>query len=132
MVREERKRAMSRRRKLGFAVVAVALVLGLAEAALWAAGVPPLVDASDPYAGFSTRLRVFREDAARGVYETDPRAAERSFNRQEFRAVKPANGYRLFVLGGSAAAGFPWGAQVAFARVLGTALQAGAPGRTVE
>lgn len=114
-----------------FALLAVLLFFGAVEGILWAAGVSTLAAERDPFQGFYGRIRVFRLDAERGVYRT-PRPALASFNYQEFRARKPENGLRLFVLGGSSAFGFPWGAEESFTRYLGDALRASWPGRTVE
>ena len=104
----------------------------LLEFGLWAAGVETLLAERDPFLGFSRQVPVYHEDPARGIYVTTPAAAKRSFNYQEFRREKPANGFRIFVLGGSSAWGFPWGAESAFTRVLGDALQAFWPDRSVE
>ena len=86
----------------------------------------------DPFAGFSERVRVFRAEPARGVYATPPAAVQRSFNYQEFQLDKAENGFRFFTLGGSSAYGFPWGSEIAFTRVLGDALRASRPERTIE
>jgi len=115
-----------------FAAIAAALVFGLVELALWCARVPTLLSERDPFLGFSERVPVFELHAGRGLYVTPPRATEHSFNYQEFRAAKPANGFRVFVLGGSSAFGFPWGARVAFPRALGDALRAAWPERSIE
>jgi tetratricopeptide (TPR) repeat protein len=119
-------------RKLLFAVVTVGLFFGALEAACWLGGVRPLSAERDPFQGFADGVRVYTLDAERGVYRTDPRAVQHSFNDQEFRATKPANGFRVFVVGGSSAWGFPWGAGAAFARGLGDALQASREDRVVE
>jgi len=119
-------------RKLLFAVVAVGLFFGAAEALLWIAGVRPLAAERDPFQGFAAGVRIYELDSSRGVYRTHPRALQHSFNYQEFRAAKPASGFRLFVIGGSSAWGFPWGAEVAFARGLGAALQASRADRVIE
>jgi tetratricopeptide (TPR) repeat protein len=107
-------------------------LLGLIEIGLAVAGVQGLAGERDPFLGFSRLVRVFQAEAARGVYATPPAAVARSFNHQEFRIEKPANGLRVFTLGGSSAYGFPWGAEIAFTRVLGDALHTSRPGRTVE
>ncbi len=114
------------------AVLTLTLTFAIAEAILWGAGVQPLMAERDPYAGFSRRVRVFEDDAARGVIHTSRRAVAQSFNDQEFAAEKPPDGFRLFVLGGSSAFGFPWGAKVAFAQPLADALAATWPGRSIE
>ena len=113
-----------------FAVVAVTLFFGLVELALWIAGVETLIHERDPFAGFSERIRVFGPDS--GEYKTLPRSVSHSFNPQTFRLEKPDNGLRIFVLGGSSAYGFPWGAGQAFPRFLGQALAASRPERSVE
>ena len=119
-------------RKIFFAVLAVGLFFGLAEGVLWIAGVRPLASERDPFQGFAEGVPIYELDPGRATYRTHARAVQHSFNYQEFRAEKPGGGFRLFVLGGSSAWGFPWGAEVAFARPLGAALQASRPGRTIE
>jgi tetratricopeptide (TPR) repeat protein len=73
---------------------------------------------------------VFERDGS--VYRTRPVRGYRTFNEQGFAAAKPANGLRLFCLGGSSAYGFPWGARESFAGVLGDVLAAAHPERHVE
>ncbi len=115
-----------------FGLIAVLLFFGILEAILWAAGYPTLLQERDPFLGFSERMRVFTLDESRGCYVTPARAVAHSFNYQTFLAKKPSNGFRSFTLGGSAAYGFPWGAQKAFTRFLGDALQASWPGKKIE
>ena len=115
-----------------FAFVTVVLFFGILEIVLRLAGVSPLLDQRDPLQGFSERIHVFELDARRGIYRTPRRAVAHSFNFQEFQAEKPAAGLRLFTLGGSTAAGFPWGVEVAFTHALGRVLQASRPERSVE
>lgn len=107
-------------------------LLALVELGLAAAGVEGLLAERDPFLGFSRRVRVFRAEPERGVYATPPAAVARSFNHQEFRLEKPDRGFRFFTLGGSSAYGFPWGSEIAFTRVLGDALRASRPARTIE
>lgn len=115
-----------------FAVATLVLFLALVEALLALFGVVPLARERDPLAGFSERVRVYELAADGGVIRTRPQAVVHSFHAQQFAARKPADGYRVFVLGGSSAFGFPWGAQSAFPRLLGAALQASEPERTLE
>ena len=115
-----------------FALVTVVLVFGAVEAVLWVAGVEPLAARRDPFRGFSERVPVFELDEPAGWWRTPPRATAHSFHYGQFRAAKPANGYRLFVLGGSSAQGFPWGGEVAFTRLLGAGLEASRPDRAIE
>jgi tetratricopeptide (TPR) repeat protein len=113
------------------AVVAVTLFFASVEGVLWAFGLSPLAETHDPFLGFSQRVHVFRLAPSGGVYQTAPGAAP-AFNPQRFRAKKPEGAFRVFVLGGSSAYGFPWGAQAAFARHLRDALRASWPERTIE
>jgi Flp pilus assembly protein TadD len=115
-----------------FALVALLLFFGSLELLLLLAGVETLWSERDPFQGFSERVRVYELDPQQRKYHTSRRAVLHSFNYQEFGATRPANGFRFFVLGGSSAYGFPWGAQIAFTRVLGTALSAVWPARTIE
>lgn len=125
-------RALSIPKRLLFSSILVTSFFALVEIGLWAAGARILLAGRDPYLDFSRKTRVFREDRGSGFYVTTEAAASRSFNAQRFRIAKPPSALRLFVLGGSSAWGFPWGADVAFPRVLGDALQASWPDRTVE
>jgi Flp pilus assembly protein TadD len=122
----------SRVKDAAIGLLVAAAIVGLVEAALWAFGVRTLLSERDPYEGFSSRMRAFERDDERGLYRTLPRAVRHSFNYQEFLAKKPANGFRFFTIGGSSAYGFPWGANVAFTRVLGTALEAAFGDRKIE
>jgi len=49
-----------------------------------------------------------------------------------FLKEKPANGYRIFVLGGSTTAGFPYGNNITFPRILNRRLSDTFPGKRIE
>jgi tetratricopeptide (TPR) repeat protein len=49
-----------------------------------------------------------------------------------FRKQKPANGFRVFVLGGSTTNGYPYGSNLMFSRILEFRLKQALPDRTVE
>lgn len=49
-----------------------------------------------------------------------------------FLKKKPDNGYRIFVLGGSSAAGYPYGENVMFSRILNGWLSASYPDKNIE
>ena len=115
-----------------FALFTVLLFFGIAEIVLWMGGVESLLARRDPFQGFSGRLGVFELDEDAELYRTPIRAVTHSFNYQQFAATKPRDGFRIFVLGGSSAQGFPWGGQLAFTHLLGAALQDAWPDRTVE
>lgn len=123
------KRMLLRATIIGAVTLAL---LAMIETGLAMAGVRGLVADHDPFRGFSRRIRVFATDRDRGVYVTPPASVARSFNHQEFRLDKPPNGFRIFTLGGSSAYGFPWGADIAFTKVLGDALRASRPERTID
>jgi Flp pilus assembly protein TadD len=119
-------------RRALFALAVTLAFFVVVDVVLWIVGVPTLLTERDPFAGFSEQMRVYELDTARGVYRTPRRAVMHSFNYQQFKADKPYDGLRVFVLGGSSAHGFPWGGQVAFTRLLGEALRATWPERSVE
>lgn len=115
-----------------FSLITVLLFFFILEVILWIIGVPTLLSQRDPFQGFSEQVRVYQIDKDRGIYKTPRRAILHSFNYQEFKAEKPDNGFRLFVLGGSSAYGFPWGTEVSFSEYLREALQASYPDRDIE
>jgi len=115
-----------------FALFTLLLFFGIAEFVLWVGGVESLLARRDPFQGFSGTLGVFELDEDGELYRTPIRAVTHSFNYQQFAATKPHDGFRIFVLGGSSAQGFPWGGQLAFTHLLGAALQDAWPDRTVE
>ena len=49
-----------------------------------------------------------------------------------FKKVKPANGFRVFVLGGSTANGYPYGSNLMFSRILEARLAQALPDKSVE
>jgi Flp pilus assembly protein TadD len=117
-------------RKCLFAAAACALVLLATEVGLRLAGVEPVLDQEDPFQGFSGQFRAFAPDGE--VFRTRHGSPFRVFRDQTFAVTKPADGLRLFTLGGSSAFGFPWDAAAAFPALLGTALQESHPDRAVE
>jgi lysophospholipase L1-like esterase len=80
-------------------------------------------------ATFSAQFPLF--ERAGDVHQTLA-AREPYFNHQEFPAVKPANGFRVFVFGGSTVYGHPYAHSTSFSRWLELELAARAPGRAVE
>jgi lysophospholipase L1-like esterase len=113
-------------------LLVVALVLGAAELGLRALGAGE-DRRHDPFAGFSSRVAMF-EAATRpdGVRVMRTSAARRTRSRSEFLARKPESVYRIFVVGGSSAAGFPYGYERAFPAWLERRLSAVLPGRRIE
>ena len=119
------------RGKLLVLVLALVLPVAFLELLLAIMGVPTVLEREDPFRGFSGMVRVFERDGA-GAYTSVRPANARTFNAQTFLAAKPVDGFRAFVIGGSSAYGFPWGAEAAFSSILEEALQAEHPGRTIE
>ena len=91
---------------------------------------PTLIEQEDPFLGFSGMVKVFQREGP--IYRTQPATRGMTFNDQSFLAEKPANGLRIFCLGGSSSFGFPWGAEAAFTSIVGEALAATHPERQVE
>lgn len=114
-----------------FTGLLVALVVfALAEGVLWICGVVPPIASEVPALGFSGRLRLFEREG--DSFETRIAGNSRTFNAESFRAEKPANGIRIFCLGGSSAYGFPRGASEAFSGVLLELLSAAYPEKAIE
>jgi len=91
--------------------------------------------------GIDTRLFISIPDATSRFYGINPEVGKRYFYRENFNPsprkdlflkVKPANGYRIFVLGGSTTAGFPYGNNITFTRILGKRLADTFPDRHIE
>lgn len=125
---------MNRGRRAVFTAITLAfpfLLLGLVEGGLRLAGYGD--DASlfhsPPY--LQGRWLTPRFDAARRFFPADGLSTPTP-PRDVFLAAKPANGLRLFVLGESTTAGFPFPANGTFSRVLQDALTDVLPGVAVE
>ena len=116
---------------LGLAV-GVATVVAL-ELVLRLTGIGAGETRYDPFAGFSRSVPMFepatRDDGTK-VFRTAK--ARRVRWPQEFLAVKPANGFRVFVVGESSAAGVPYDVGHAFSAFLQMRLQAELPSLVVE
>ncbi len=79
------------------------------------------------------------EDA--GLLTINPNVGQRYFGKQKtipsptkdlFLEEKPEKGYRIFVMGGSSAAGYPYGNNLKFSRILAFRLQEMYPEKTIE
>ena len=122
-------RSLSLGKKLAFSAAVFVLIFGSLETTLWVLGTRTLLEEGDPFAGFSGVVKVYEASGSR--YRTRL-GNGRTFNDQSFLREKPANGYRIFTLGGSSAFGFPWGGDAAFAAISGDVLAARHPDRVVE
>ena len=89
---------------------------------------------------FGDDLSLFIPSSDSKYYEINRLVGERFFSKYEhttplsekFLKEKPANGYRIFVLGESTIQGFPYDANVAFTRILQRRLQNIFPNRIIE
>ena len=124
---------LSRSRRIAFSLVALALpvvLLGVVELGLRIA----------KYGGTDALFivpnyrppgyLVVNPDLSRRYFPDDPNPP--GLSPEPFLSVKPARGFRVFVLGESTAAGFPYLRNGAFSRVLADALRDVMPGDTVE
>lgn len=124
---------ITRSRKILFSILLVLipfLILGLAEAGLRLF-----------HYGDDTRLFITAADELPQYFRVNPKVARRFFYMQSvlptapkdlFLKTKPENGLRLFVLGESSAAGFPYGNNLTFSRILHARLAEALPDRRVE
>lgn len=100
------------RRLSGYAapVLITACLFAGAEALLALSGVTPMIRHEDPYIGFASYLPLFVDgvDSDGNSVKVTAENKRKYFNTQSFRSTKPANGYRLFTLGGSTTFGHPY------------------------
>jgi len=115
------------------ALVPVAF-FALLELGLAALGVTPALTREDPYVGFAAHIPLFEErqapDGQRLVVTA--RNKLRHFNLQRFAAQKPAEGRRIFCLGGSTTYGHPYADSTSFCGWLRELLRAADPSHTWE
>lgn len=91
--------------------------------------------------GDDTRLFIAMPGVLSDYYRVNPKVARRFFYMQSvlpapqkdlFLKKKPENGFRIFVLGESTTAGFPYGNNVMFPRILNVRLADAFPERKIE
>lgn len=123
-----------RGRRILFRVLA--LLLGLAPFVLgeavcrWAHWGRPQ-GTRDPYVGFAGVEPLFVLDASGERYEI-PASRQAFFAADSFAARKPANGFRIFCLGGSTVQGRPYSNETAFTTWLRLGLESADQGRAWE
>lgn len=108
----------SKRRRWMFRVAAVLMGLLpflILEASLRLIDVGRPTEHLDPFVGFSKLHPLFELSEDGDVYETT-QSRLLFFERQEFAAKKPENGYRIFCLGGSTVRGRPYTTDSAFSK----------------
>lgn len=109
--------------RLGAIVLGLSLVL-LLEVSCRLLGWGNPVAFDDPFVGFSKVFPLFEQVGDR--YEITP-ARRKFFADESFAAEKPADGYRIFCLGGSTVQGRPYSIQTAFGTWLELALNTDDP-----
>lgn len=85
-------------------------------------------------------LRLFVQSSNQNYLTCNHMVSKRYFSKFDYTTPindfflkdKPANGYRIFILGGSTVQGFPYDANLAFSRILQRRLQDIFPDRTIE
>ena len=91
--------------------------------------------------GGDLRLFISAPDEVSNYYRCNPDVSKRYFYKQFttptppkdlFLKEKPENGFRIFVLGGSTTAGFPYGNNLMFSRILWRRLQDAFPEKRIE
>jgi lysophospholipase L1-like esterase len=126
-------RALSARKRVAFSLVAMLLpflMLGVAEVVLRAAGVGRERALFVPAPFDSAKYLIPNPRFAAKYFPGDPSPPTPPVDAM--LREKPANGYRIFVLGESTTAGFPFAANGTFSRVLNDALRDALPGTPVE
>ena len=113
-----------------------AILLGLSllvclEFALRLGGVHPLPDSRDPYISFHSDATLFIKDTSGMNYQTAPERID-FFRPQSFPVSKPADTFRVFVLGGSTVQGRPYAVETSFTTWLKFNLQAVETERHIE
>ncbi|HPY52298.1 MAG TPA: SGNH/GDSL hydrolase family protein, partial [Sedimentisphaerales bacterium] len=124
---------LSRKKKIAFAFIALVLsgaLLLLVEGCLRLfryGGDPRLFVAASVEGG---RFLTCNREIGRQYFPYLVKVPKPSWDA--FLKDKPSNGVRMFVLGGSTAAGFPYGNNLMFSRILNVRLQEAFPDRKIE
>ncbi len=127
-------RPRSRLRGLLFRLTAVLIGLSpllLAEGIFRACGVGRATDYDDPFVGFSDIHPLFVLDDAGACYRI-PKSRQSHFRPESFLADKPADEFRIIVLGGSTVQGRPYEIETSFTTWLELSLRAAEPDRRWE
>ena len=127
-------RPRRRARRALLQLLAAAGFLVVLEGLLALAGVRPVADTEDPYAGFSAGSPLFERQAGPdGADELVTAPGKlRWFNAQRFPATKAPGTFRVFTLGGSTTYGHPFDDAVSYSGWLRELLPAVEPSRRFE
>ena len=135
------KRMLARLGLVLFGGLSGVALLAALELGLWAVGAGEGPPAYDPFHGFSAAVPLFergrRADGVEIYAVSRARLADTASSagaqpEREFLAEKPPGGFRVFVIGESSAAGFPYTPAHAFAAWLERRLEAQLPDLPIE
>ena len=124
-----RRRRLTWRRKLVFAVCVTVMLFTLLEAGLALLGVQPISRRRDSFVGFAGSVRLFIQQDDH--YTTNPLKLS-YFNQQSFSAKKAPGTVRVFCLGGSTTFGHPYEDPTSFCGWLRQMLYEAEPDRNWE
>ena len=124
-----RRRRLTWRRKLVFAVCVTVMLFTLLEAGLALLGVQPISRRRDSFVGFAGSARLFIQQDDH--YTTNPLKLS-YFNQQSFSAKKAPGTVRVFCLGGSTTFGHPYEDPTSFCGWLRQMLYEAEPDRNWE
>src|SRR3954470_14760786 len=113
------------------AVIVGLLPLLACELTLRGLGIGRPTDSNDPFVGFSDIHPLFVLNESSGRYEI-PKSRQVHFQPDSFAARKPADEFRIFVLGGSTVQGRPWSIESSFTTWLELHLNAADSSRRYE
>ncbi len=122
------------RRKWTFRLLAVACALVpfiLLEGAFTVLGIGIPDDSVDPFVGFAGVIPLFELNPEQSKYMLSPKR-EKFFADEDFPAVKSANAFRIFCLGGSTVQGRPYSIETSFTTWLRMSLEQAEPERDWE
>ena len=110
-----KRRRLSLVKKTAFSAIVTAVFFVALEVGLAWLGVQPVSADEDSFIAFRAYRKLFEQTQAPTgtVYVTNPQKIQ-FFNQQQFPALKPSDGFRIFCLGGSTTYGHPYDDRMSF------------------
>jgi len=117
-----------------FTLIIISAFFILLEAILSLVGIQAITASEDPFVGYSSNEPLFveRREADGTTYLETAENKQRLFNYQRFSKEKPANGYRIYCMGGSTTLGRPYNDNTSFCGWLRAYLNVADPSRNWE